>query len=182
MGQNSGPGDEPSNGSERNRQRGLRGVRGVGLFLLLFAVWLAWSGLYQPLVIGLGVASCLLCVWIIHRMHDVGAEPLHPVSVVRGLGYLPWLLKEIAVSNWQVVRIVLSPGLPIQPVVLTLAGSQRTDLGRVIYGNSITLTPGTLTIDVYGPQLTVHALTREGAAQLESGEMDARVTRLERAP
>jgi multicomponent Na+:H+ antiporter subunit E len=154
-------------------------MRAAGLFLVLFAIWLLWSGLYTPLIIGLGVVSCLVCVWITYRMRALDAPRFQLTTVLRAAGYFPWLLKEIAAANWTVIRIVLSPRLDVDPVVLTLKASQRTDLGRVVYGNSITLTPGTLTMDEDGDQLTVHALTRDGAEQLEGGEMDMRVTRLE---
>lgn len=155
-------------------------MRSAALFLLFFALWLAWSGLYKPLLVGLGVTSCLLCVWLTRRMHEADTERFRLGPGLRALRYLPWLVKEIALSNWQAIRIVLSPGLPIDPVVLKITASQQSDLGRVIYGNSITLTPGTLTMDVDGDQVTVHALRREGADALEAGEMNARVAWLER--
>lgn len=156
-------------------------MKTAGLFVLLFALWLGWSGLYKPLVIALGAVSSVLCVWIALRMHESAASRFSVTLVLRSLAYLPWLAKEIMISNWQVIRIVLSPRLPIRPVVLRVRGSQHTDLGRVIYGNSITLTPGTLTMDVDGDLLTVHALTHEGAEALEGGAMNTRVAALEGA-
>jgi multicomponent Na+:H+ antiporter subunit E len=155
-------------------------MRGAGLFVILFAIWLLWSGLYMPLIIGLGALSCLICVWITVRMRAEDAEPFHLRPALRAVAYFPWLIKEIAAANWNVVRIVLTPGLPIDPVVVRVKASQHSGLGRVVYGNSITLTPGTLTVDVDGDQLTVHALTRAGARALQGGEMNARVARLER--
>lgn len=160
-------------------RRGGRAVRSIGLFLLLLAVWLLWSGIYKPLLIGLGVVSCILCVWIARRMHDAEAERFRFGSMLRAIGYFPWLIKEIAVANWSVIRLILAPRPAIDPVMVTLESSQTTDLGRVVYGNSITLTPGTLTVDVENQHLTVHVLTRAGAKQLQGGEMDARVTALE---
>lgn len=157
-------------------------MRALVLFAVLFALWLGWSGLYKPLLIGLGVLSCLICVWIASRMRSAGTQSLRPGTLLRAFTYMPWLFKEIARANWQVIRIVLSPSLPVHPVMVKVRCRQRTDLGRVVYGNSITLTPGTLTVDVHDDQLTVHALTREGAAQLETGEMDVRVARLEGQP
>lgn len=154
-------------------------MRWLGLFVLLVAIWLAWSGLYKPLVIGLGVASSALCVWVTLRMDPVAGESFDGRPLWRIAGYLPWLVKEIAVANLNVIRLVLSPRPEIDPVLITLTASQRTALGRVVYGNSITLTPGTLSVDMDGSELTVHALTRSGAEQLRTGEMDARVTRLE---
>ncbi|MEQ8859754.1 MAG: Na+/H+ antiporter subunit E [Pseudomonadales bacterium] len=156
-------------------------MKWAALFAVLLGLWLLWSGLYKPLIISFGVMSCLACVWITLRMHPVDEPAQSRVSLTRLVAYQPWLLKEIALANWDVIRIVMTPGLNIHPVLLTLTGSQRSHLGRVIYGNSITLTPGTLTMDIDGDRLTVHALTREGAGQLESGQMNARVARLEDA-
>lgn len=154
-------------------------MRNVGLFALLFAVWVLWSGLYKPLILVLGVVSCLLCVWLTRRMRQIDSETFRLRPVLRGLGYLPWLFAEIASSNWDVIKAVLAPSVRIDPTVVRLTASQRTDLGRMVYGNSITLTPGTLTVDVDGDAITVHALTHHAARQLLSGDMDRRVTRLE---
>jgi multicomponent Na+:H+ antiporter subunit E len=93
--------------------------------------------------------------------------------------YLPWLVGEIAKSAWAVTKITLDPRLPITPTMTVVRGSQRTSVGIAVYGNSITLTPGTITVGQRGSELTVHALTRRGALDLEAGVMDRRVTRLE---
>ena len=87
--------------------------------------------------------------------------------------------REIAKSAWAVTKIILDPHLPITPTMTVVAASQRTSVGIAIYGNSITLTPGTVTVGQRGSELTVHALTRSGALHLEAGAMDRRVTRLE---
>lgn len=154
-------------------------MKPVLLFIALLTTWLLWSGLFKPLIVVLGVVSCVLCLVLIHRMHRHGPEVLELGLFLRAAGYLPWLLKEIAVTSWNVIRIVLSPRLPIDPVVIRLRAGQQSQLGRVVYANSITLTPGTLTMDEDGDQLTVHTLTSADAQALERGEMDARVCRLE---
>jgi multicomponent Na+:H+ antiporter subunit E len=150
------------------------------VLLLSFALlWLLLSGLMKPLVLGLGFVSCLLCVWLAARMHRVESEAGAAVRPLRLLAYLPWLLKEIAVANLQVIRVVLSPRIAIDPVLFHLRATQHSSLARVIYGNSITLTPGTLTLDVDGEDVLVHALDRSGAEGLRGGDMDRRVTALE---
>ena len=88
-------------------------------------------------------------------------------------------MKEIVVSNLAVAKVIMSPSLPIHPRIVRVTGTQRTATGQVIYANSITLTPGTVTLDVRGDKFLVHALTSESAQGLLSGEMDERVTRLE---
>lgn len=92
--------------------------------------------------------------------------------------YAPWLLREIWAANMQVVRIVLHPRLPIDPVVVSIAPALSSDLALTLLANSITLTPGTVTIDVEDGRLFVHALTRAGAADLEGGGMARRVGRV----
>ena len=95
------------------------------------------------------------------------------------LFYAPWLIWQIVKANVDVARRILDPRLPIRPHVIRIRAGQKTDLGRVIYANSITLTPGTVTIDLEGRDLRVHALTDEAAEGLATGEMDRRVSSTE---
>ena len=95
------------------------------------------------------------------------------------LTYFPWLLWEIAKSGWAVTKLIVHPRLPISPTMTKVIASQKTPVGIATYANSITLTPGTITIGVKGNVLTVHALVRDGATDLEGGGMDARVSQFE---
>ena len=154
-------------------------VRAVNLVLVMYANWLLFSGHYDRLLLSLGFASTLVAVAIALRMDIVDRET-YPVPLnLRALTYWLWLAGEVIKANLDVARRILSPSLPISPNVLLVKASQRTDLGRVTYGNSITLTPGTITIDLEGDTLEVHALTREAAEVLQEGEMDRRVTEME---
>lgn len=154
-------------------------VHAISLALVLFALWLLLSGHYVPLLIGLGALSVLLVVTIALRMDVVDREG-HPIHLSpKALLYWPWLGWEIVKANLDVARRILSPTLPISPTVIRLKASQKSDLGRVIYANSITLTPGTVSIDIDGEHIEVHALTREAAQALRTGDMDRRVTRFE---
>jgi multicomponent Na+:H+ antiporter subunit E len=149
----------------------------LGIVLLLF--WLALSGHYTHFLIGIGVASSLLCVLVASRMGAVDGEA-HPVHLVgRAVTYFPWLIWEIVKSAWAVTKIIINPRLPISPTMTVVAASQKTPVGLVTYANSITLTPGTITTGVRGKRLTVHALVNDGALDLEAGGMDARVTQFE---
>ncbi len=163
--------------------------RSATLGLLLFAVWQLWSGMsfpwgphYEPLLLVMGVVSTALVVLIAARMNVVDAEGA-PVEFVnlRVLLYIPWLAWEIVKANVDVVKRILDPRLPISPNVIQVAASQSSELGQVVYANSITLTPGTVSVVVDASTITVHALSREAAAGVETGEMDRRVTRLEDA-
>lgn len=152
----------------------------IGLTVVLFAVWLVWSTHWdEPLLVGFGVASCIAVVALLSWMRLLDEEAVPLMLALPALAYLPWLVKEIALSNVDVARRILSPTLSISPRVVKVEASQRTDLGRVIFANSITLTPGTLSLDVEAGCIEVHALSAEAADGLVAGEMNRRVCRLE---
>lgn len=154
-------------------------VHALSLGLTLFVTWLLLSGYFVPLLVSFGVFSVVLVVFIAHRM-DVVDHESHPVHLTFVLpGYWLWLLKEIVVANVDVVKRVAAVRPDISPTLVRVKATQKSDLGKVIYANSITLTPGTVTLDMDGDELIVHALSREGAAALATGDMDRRVTALE---
>ena len=97
----------------------------------------------------------------------------------RAILYVPWLLLAIFRSNIDVASRILNPRLPVSPTLIRTRATQKTALGKVIYANSITLTPGTVSVDVEDDVVLVHALSRESAEELADGEMDRRVTALE---
>lgn len=164
------------------------------MLVLLTAVWLLWSGLTVvvdpsgegPLV---AVPHVLLPVfmvgsvgfttWVLSRMDAVDREssPIHVTG--RFLVYFPWLVKEIVLSNLHVAGVILDRDLPIAPQLVRVHTSQQTDLGHVIHANSITITPGTVSLDVRDGTILVHALTLDTAAGVKSGDMDKRVTWVE---
>lgn len=153
--------------------------RSIALYLTLFLAWLLWSGIYQPLLISLGLGSCLLVLLIMRHLRAVDDESV-PLEVLRRiLWYWAWLLKEIIQANIQVIRIVIDPKLPISPRVIELHTGSRSEMLNVIYGNSITLTPGSTTIDLQEDTLLVHCLTEEGARQLQAEQMLKHVKKLE---
>jgi multicomponent Na+:H+ antiporter subunit E len=155
-------------------------MRLASLSIVLFLLWLGLSGHYTPFLLGAGAGSAILIALVAKRMGVADGEG-HPIQLLlRVVTYYPWLFWEIAKSAWGVSKLILNPGLPISPTMTKVVASQRTTVGVVTYANSITLTPGTITTGLRGNMLTVHALTREGALDLEAGGMDARVTRFER--
>lgn len=147
--------------------------------LTLFGFWLLLSGYFTPFLLSAGAACALAVVAFGHRMEVIDREG-HPVHLTgRGLLYWPWLAKEIVKSAWDVTRVIVNPELPISPRLIRVRPSQKTVEGLVTYANSITLTPGTISIQVSESEILVHALTREGAEGLAGGDMDRRVTRFE---
>ena len=155
----------------------------IVLTVSLAAVWLGLSGHYTGLLLFLGVLCVALCVWIAARMELIDAE-VNPAQfhLLPSLLYLGWLAREVVLSAIDVSKRVLDPRLPISPRAITLPLSQRTELGRTVYANSITLTPGTVSIDLPGGELLVHALHADAAAGVEAGDMDRRCRALEAEP
>ncbi len=152
---------------------------GIALGVVLFGVWLLWSGHFDALLVGFGLASTVAIVLIARRMRILDSEAVPLEITLRALRYAPWLAWEIVKSNLDVARRILDPRLPIDPCVVEVRAGQRRELARVVYANSITLTPGTVSVALEGDTIMVHALTREAAAALESGEMDRRVSAVE---
>jgi multicomponent Na+:H+ antiporter subunit E len=152
----------------------------VGLGLVTYLLWLGLSGHYTGLLLSLGALSSVFIVWIAHRMDAIDREgfPIH--LSLRGIIFWPWLLWEIVKSNVDVAKIILNPKLPISPTIVRVPASQKTELGRVIFANSITLTPGTMSVHMEDHTIVVHALTRDGAESFSADpEMDRRVCKLE---
>ena len=152
--------------------------RHVILAVLLMLAWVLWSGYLKPLLLGLGVFSSILVVYLDHRMRLQDTHFLDGRFLLRLLRYWGWLAREVLRSSLEVTRIVLSPKLPISPTVAEFDTRCTLPLDQAILGNSITLTPGTLTIQVDDGHFLVHALTEAGARDILAGEMDRRVAAL----
>ena len=152
----------------------------VVVLTALVAAWLLWSGLYKPLLLFFGALSSLICFWLARRIEYFDSQT-YALRFSFGLfRYWLWLGREILKSSIDVTRIVLDPRLPISPRVVDIKATSDRPFDHVILGNSITLTPGTLSLDVYQGVIKVHALTEAGASDLLSGEMDRRVAGLPR--
>jgi len=122
----------------------------------------------------------VLFVAVLCRQMDVVDGESQPLDLTFTIPvYWLWLIKEVVVANVAVARCVWQGASSISPSIIKVKANQKTDLGIVIYANSITLTPGTVSIDLEGNEITVHALTKESAADLLTGEMDRRVCRVE---
>jgi len=150
-------------------------------FFLWMVIWLLWSGLYKPLLITLGVVSCCLTLFLAHRMGFFRREVFTLHLSPRLIPLWGWLAVELVKSNLVVARIILSPRMPISATVVQLTAESEDPVLQAILGNSITLTPGTVTLDDHEGKLLVHCLTREGAEALQQGEMNRRVAALSRA-
>lgn len=159
----------------------------VVVFSGLLAFWLLLSGHLDAEHLGFGVFSAALVAVLTRGVERIGTGvdrrgrrvPIFTFSVPwpRFVAYLPWLIGQIVIANLQVASVVLHPRLPITPVVVRFPTRLRGDLAQTTLGNSITLTPGTITLDVDGEEFVVHALTREAAREVLSRKMERRVAR-----
>ena len=149
-------------------------------FALLLAFWLLLSGMFSPLLLGFGCVSAIAVTLLNARIAAMDSRTTIPDwNWSRTPSYILWLSSRILLGNLDVALRIVSPRLPISPTVRRLPLSQSTEIGRVVYANSITLTPGTVTIDLTVGDVEVHALTNASMAEIATGEMDGRVRALE---
>ena len=144
---------------------------------LLFLFWIFLSGHLEPLLVGFGVASVALTIFLSKRMNVIDHEsyPLHLSS--KFPGFFVYIFREIIKTNIDVVTRILGwRGASISPQLVEIPLLQKTDLGAVIYANAITLTPGTVTIELSNNSLTIHALTKGAADELATGSMSNEIS------
>jgi len=156
----------------------------VILSTVLAAVWLAWSGHFDSLMLTLGAGSLVFVVALSLQLGVVDDESV-PIRIRyrRLFLYIPWLAWEIVKANLDVARRIVTPGpLQISPRILRVPSIATSELVQVVYANSITLTPGTVTIDIADGEVLVHALHADAAAGVESGDMARRCQALEGRP
>jgi len=157
-------------------------VRTVITAIILMALWLLMSGVYETLTVCFGVASVVLVILVTKRMDTADGDRLDihlkPLSF---LMYLLWLLVEIAKANWAVTRLILAPKMQLRQHLFPVRYSQKTDLGQAIFANSITLTPGTISVECEPEHFLVHAVDYSADDNLALADMDHRVSRTENA-
>jgi multicomponent Na+:H+ antiporter subunit E len=146
--------------------------------VLLMLAWLLWSGLFKPLLLALGVFSSVLVAYLSHRLR-LFDEPVFELRyILRLVKFWAWLAGEIVKSSLHVTRLVLSPKPPISPTVAEFDSRCERPLDQAVLGNSITLTPGTVTLQITDGHFVVHAITQSSARDIASGEMERRVRAL----
>ncbi len=168
----------------RRRKTELRVSQVVGHTLLLAAIWLVFSGKFDLFHLALGVVSVVAVLLFndaIRRLSPAHGGPARRghVHLLRVVFYAPWLLWQIIVSAAYVTKLILAPSERLDPRLVHFHCELPNELAQVVLGNSITLTPGTVTIDVTGSTFTVHALTPASADDLRSGKMDREAARFE---
>jgi|TARA_B100000925_G_scaffold197331_1_gene149380 multicomponent Na+:H+ antiporter subunit E len=153
-------------------------AKSITLFIVLFGFWLLMSGYYTPLILSLGIISCLLCVYLTIKGKFLDNETLPIYFFPRLIQYTLWLIKEILKSNIQTAKVIIMKSE--EPELFSVKATQKTNEGKVTYANSITLTPGTVTTQIKNDIFEVHALTKDFGDDVRSSEMDKMVTWLEK--
>ena len=153
-------------------------AKSITLFIVLFGFWLLMSGYYTPLILFLGVISCLLCVYLTIKGKFLDNETLPIYFFPRLIQYTLWLIKEILKSNIQTAKVIIMKSE--EPELFSVKATQKTNEGKVTYANSITLTPGTVTTQIKNDIFEIHALTKDFGDDVRSSEMDKMVTWLEK--
>jgi multicomponent Na+:H+ antiporter subunit E len=153
--------------------------KAVGLLVALFALWLVLSGYFKPFLLSLGILSCLFTVYLASRMKllDDEAVPLQLRPSL--LLYWGWLGREVFKSSIAVSKVILAREMPVSQQLIAVPCTQKTEMGHVIFANSITLTPGTVTVESGNGRFLVHALTEDFAAPEGFADMGKRVTAVE---
>lgn len=149
----------------------------------LGALWLVFSGKLDALHAVFGVLSLALVLWRTKALlvserrpeESVALASIRPLLLAR---YGIWLLKEIVVANIDIAKIVLRRDMPIEPALVSFESSLTTDLARVLLGNSITLTPGTLTVEIDGNRFLVHGIVESGATGPVIDEMQRKIAEM----
>ena len=152
-------------------------MKSLILFLILLSLWLLMSGHYSILIISLGIISCIFCVYVAKRAKLIDDEGLPIFFIPRLSNYLIWLFKEILISNLNTAKVIING--KVEPETFTVKVSQVTDVAKVTYANSITLTPGTVTTKMQKDVFEVHALNSDFGNDVRTNEMDKKVTWLE---
>ncbi len=147
--------------------------------ILLFLSWIILSGHFEPFLLGLGAVGTVAVVLISRRMEKMD-RVYHPIHLRwKIIFYWFWLLVRIVQANIRIAWIIVQRKMPISPTVVRVQAHQKTTVGKVTFANSITLTPGTVTIAIKDDMLDVHALTREDAAGILHSRRDSRITGVE---
>ena len=156
-------------------------MKKLGAFVLLFLLWVLLSGIFDPLLFFFGSISVVIVIIITHRMNKIDNYTLIiKFNIVQIISYFFWLILEIIKANLQVVKIIITDKEFNNQKVFKVKCTQFTDVAQVLFANSITLTPGTITIETEKDYLLVHALDYS-KEQLESLKiMNGKVAKLEK--
>lgn len=149
-----------------------------GIALGLFILWVLFSGKLDAFHLGVGALSVALLAWLQSRLPTFRKPNEKGLRFIPSLLYFVWLFWQMIVSAWYVAMKILGPQSNIQPRMFRFRCPMPSQVNAVVFANSITLTPGTLTVDLEGDEFVVHALTQDTESDVLNGDMARRVARL----
>ncbi len=156
-------------------------MKKIVTLIFLALLWLLMSGLYKTLILSFGAVSVILVLFFTKRMtENDGYELKSQLSIFKTVKYFGWLFIEVVKSNWEVSKILLSQTIEVNQKFVKMPVSQKSDLAKVVFANSITLTPGTVTVEVEDQSFIVHALNVNESSMDDLQNMDEKVTLIER--
>ena len=147
---------------------------GVVLAVVLAGYWLTLSFYFEPLIMGFGAASIAFTLGLCYRMRILDSETAPYLHAPTMIAYFFWLFVEVVKANFIVVKAVLSPNMKLSPSMIRVPALQSTDIGKTMFANSITLTPGTVSVDIGEDDILVHALLAEMSNPDDFNEMAER--------
>jgi len=154
----------------------------LATFIILFGFWILLSGMFDLFHLSLGIISCALVSLISGDLFfsQKSVKKSHLIQIFRFIRYLPWLLYQIILANLHVAFLVLHPKMfsRIDPHIIRFKTKLKSDLSLTTFANSITLTPGTITVLIHEGHFYVHSIDQKVADDLLTGEMEERVARI----
>ncbi len=150
----------------------------ITTYIIVLAFWLLLSAHFDRFHVGAGIACSGVVAYASHDLLFTGTGNHGLTKTLRFIAYLPWLIYQIVLANIDVAKRALSPRMPIDPQVVTFKTMLKSDVARTALANSITLTPGTVTIDIVDDVFYVHAIAKEPADDLLGGAMERRIAHI----
>ena len=153
----------------------------IDMFLLFFFVWIVFNGKITAEIVWLGLVVAAFVFWFICKFMDysIQKEKLFYKKIGSFSAYIYLLIKEIISANMTVFHMILTQREQMEPVLVTFRTNLKTEVARVILANSITLTPGTITVSIEEDELTVHCLDKSLAEGIEDSIFEQRLKELE---
>lgn len=146
--------------------------------ILLSTFWLLLSGYFQPLLLAFGIASVIIVLFVLNRMDNVDQEKQEIGTGLRLMQYFPWLIWQVITSSLQVTKLIWGSTDKLSPSVAKINAKNIPPKRRALYANSITLTPGTLSVDLVDDEITVHALQKSSIEELKQEAMEKKITKI----
>ena len=144
--------------------------------VLLSVFWLLLSGMLKPLLLIFGAISVAIVAFTLQRMDKVDQEPQRVGSGIQLFRYLPWLMWQVILSSIHVTKLIWGFSGKVSPTLANIDVKDVPVSSRALYANSITLTPGTLSVDLVDDELIVHALQKSSIDELKEGYMANKIT------